>query len=426
MSKLKGFMGGQLFKATFSLLLTTGLTSIVGFIFWRIVTGYYPESSQVGEATTLMALIGASSLLAVSGINPAIVLALSSKKDEIEYKRTIHGHSLIAALIASVITVTVQTVLLFTSNFEFLKNPYVFALGVVTSALAAGGSTVDSTSVALHKSGMVPFRNTGQSIIKTALIVPLIILLNDASYAAVINATLTAFVGGWIMTLIVLKRTSGRFFFRLSDVKYSWGVIKGSLGHHQITSLGANLPPVLTPLIVTGLIGTSESAIFSIVWMIGALFFTVSPSVSSAVLASTANRDDVHLKHRIKQASWIILGLMSVPMALVFLFPDYILKFFGDDYEKGAFLIILLALSALPDAITNIAVAYLRLKKDLKPASILNVLMGLSTIGLIFVLVPFAGINAPGWAWLATQTTGAIGILAYIWFRYILVNKKAK
>ncbi len=160
--------------------------------------------------------------------------------------------------------------------------------------------------------------------------------------------------------------------------------------------------------------------------MIGALFFTVSPSVSSAVLASTANRDDVHLKHRIKQASWIILGLMSVPMALVFLFPDYILKFFGDDYEKGAFLIILLALSALPDAITNIAVAYLRLKKDLKPASILNVLMGISTIGLIFALVPFAGINAPGWAWLATQTTGAIGILAYIWFRYILVNKKAK
>ena len=117
---------------------------------------------------------------------------------------------------------------------------------------------------------------------------------------------------------------------------------------------------------------------------------------------------------------------MSVPMALVFIFPDYILKFFGNDYEQGKFLIVLLALSALPDAVTNIAVAYLRLKADLKPASILNVVMGIGTVGLIFILVPFAGIDAPGWAWLATQTVGAIGILIYIWFRYVLVKKKDK
>lgn len=417
-------MKGQLFKATFSLLLTTGLTSIVGFVFWRLVTGYYPNSSEVGEATTLMALIGASSLLASSGINPAIVLALSSKKDQLEYKRTIHGNSFIAASVASVITIAMQTVLIFTANFEFLTNPYVFILGVVTAALAAGGSTVDSTNIALHKSGLVPFRNTGQSIIKTLLLVPLILLLYGQEYAAVINATLTAFIGGWIMTLIVLKRISGRFFLRLSDIKYSWSLVRGNLGHHQVTSLGANLPPVVTPIVVTGLLGTSESAVFSIVWMIGALFFTVSPSVSNAVLASTANRDDVNLKSRMKQASFIILGLMSVPMTLVFIFPDYILNFFGNDYEQGKFLIILLALSALPDAVTNIAVAYLRLKKDLKPASVLNVIMGVSTIGLIFIIVPVAGIDAPGWAWLITQSVGAVGIILYICFRYILKTRK--
>lgn len=419
-------MSGQLVKVTFSLILTTGLTSVVGFAFWRIVIGYYPDPSKVGEATTLMALVGASSLLAVSGISPAIVLALSAKKDEVDFTRTIHGHSLIAAISASLITSVTQTALISSSNFEFLKNPAVFILGVATSALTAGGAAVDSTSMALHKSGRVPLRNTGQSLIKTALVVPLIIFFSGESSAAVINATLAAFIGGWIMTLFVLKRTSGRLFFRLSDVKYSWNVIKGSLGHHQFTSLGANLPPVVVPLVITGLLGTGESATFFIVWMIGALFFTVSPSVANAVLASTANRSDVSVNSRMRQAGWMIAGLISIPMAVVFLFPTAILTFFGNEYENGAFLLVLLVVSAVPDAVTNIAVAYLRLKRDLKPANVLNTLMGAGTIALVVVLVPVAGIASPGWAWLIAQTLGSAGIVTYIWFRHVAVKNREK
>lgn len=421
MDRIKSLLKTQLVRATFSLLLTTGLTSIVGFVFWQIVTKYSGYSaSDVGQATTLMAIVSTASILSISGINPAIVLALSSRKDEVEYKRTVHGHAIIAATVSGLITLVGETVLVLSSpEYGFLQDPAVFIVGVLTGALAAGGATVDATSMALHKSGLVPLRNTGQSILKLGLIIPFVML----GMSAPVSATLTALIGGWILTEIVIYKISGRFFFKKDDIKYAWKLINKNLGHHQIASLGATLPPVITPLIVTAMIGTAESAIFSIVWMIGALFFTISPSVSNAILSSTANRNDINLAQRIKQSSVIIFLLMIIPLILVIIFPEQILSIFGEAYQAGGMLLLVLSLSALPDAVTNISVAYLRLKGDLKPASILNVGMGVITIALVIILTPSLNIVAPGWAWLVAQSLGSIGILIYIFLRYIKKSK---
>jgi O-antigen/teichoic acid export membrane protein len=417
MVSVKTISGNPLYNTTFALLLNTALTSLIGFVFWRVITGYYPDASQVGEATTLIALVSTTTLLSVSGLTPAILLSLSSNSN-VDIKRTIHGNSFLAGMVAIALTGLVQLILSFFNNFDFLRNPIVFFAGIITAGLTAAGSVVDATAMSIQKPFYVPIRNSGQSLGKTLLVFPSVFILTGVQNAAVLIVTLTAFIAGFIITLGIIRKVSGRWFLRYDDILYSWSQIKNNLGHHQMSSLGGSLPPVVTPLIMTGMLGTEESAIFSIVWMIGALFFTVSPSVSNAVLSSTANRGEVVLKKRMIEASILVTVLMLVPMIFVFIFPDLVLGFFGDAYIAGSMLLILLALAALPDAATNIAVAYLRLKHDFKPATFLNVSMGIATLLLIVILIPFVGINAPGLAWLVSQGIGSIVILLYIGFRY--------
>ena len=425
MSKIKQLSQSQLIRTTFSLLLNTGLTSIIGFVFWKLAALNY-NPAEVGQATTLMALTGVSTLLAVSGLSPAILLVLSSKSHKIDYKKATHGFVLIAAAVAATISLILQSVLIsFFHEYDFLKNPILIALVVMLSAVTAGGVMLDSVAGALHRSGLIPTKNVAQSLIKVSLIFPFIMLMLQAPYA-VIMATL---LGGVVSSVYVMYKISGRLYPKKGDISLAWKLVKDNMWHHQAASLGAQLPPVVVPLIVTAALGTSDSAIFSIAWMFGALFFTISPSVSSAMIISTANVENVNVKLRIKQASIVIASLVSIPMVLVLIFPQYFMGFFGAEYVAGASLLVLLALSAMPDAVTNIAVAFLRLKKDLKPATILNVTMGVTTILITLILIPLLGdnaITAPGWAWLASQSLGSIVILIYIKSRYIHNGKREK
>lgn len=418
MSKLKTLSQSQLIRTTFSLLLNTGLTSLIGFLFWKLASSNY-NSVELGQATTLMALTGVSTLLAVSGLSPAILLVLSSQSHKVDYKKATHGFVLIAAGCAATISLILQIVLVsFFHEYDFLKNFSLVALVVLLSAVTAGGVMLDSVAGALHRSGLIPTKNVAQSVIKVSLIFPFIMLMRQAPYAVII-ATL---VGGVVSSVYVIYKISGRLYPKKGDISLGWGLVKDNMWHHQAASLGAQLPPVIVPLVVTAALGTSDSAIFSIAWMFGALFFTISPSVSSAMIISTANLENVNVKLRIKQASIVIAGLVSMPMVLVLMFPQYLMGFFGAEYITGASLLILLALSAMPDAVTNIAVAFLRLKKDLKPATILNVSMGVATILMTLILIPLLGenaITAPGWAWLISQSLGSVFILIYIKSRYM-------
>lgn len=416
-AKVKQLSKSQLIRTTSSLLINTGLTSLIGFLFWKIAATFY-NPSEIGQATTLMALTATSTLLATSGLSPAILLALSSKSHETDYKKATHGFIFIASTVAAAIALLLQIFLIIVfDEYDFLQKGSLILMVVLISAATAGGVMLDSVVGALHRSGLIPVKNVSQSVIKLALLLPFVMIGFNAPYTVVL-ATL---IGGILSNAYITYKISGRLYIKKGDISLSWNLVKNNMWHHQASSLGAHLPPVVVPLVVTAMLGTADSAIFSIAWMFGALFFTISPSVSSAMIISTANLTDVNIKQRIKQASIVITVLVSIPMILVLIFPQYFMGFFGPEYKTGAGLLILLALSALPDALTNLAVAFLRLKHDLKPATWLNVSMGIATVVLTVILIPILGdqsITAPGWAWLAAQSIGGLGILIYIKSRY--------
>ena len=87
----------------------------------------------------------------------------------------------------------------------------------------------------------------------------------------------------------------------------------------------------------------------------------------------------------------------------------FILGLFGASYAAAGYgLLILLALSALPDAVSNVAVVVCRVTRRLEYSSALNLAILVMTLAGAWVLMPPLGIAGVGVAWLAAQTVGAI------------------
>ena len=115
-----------------------------------------------------------------------------------------------------------------------------------------------------------------------------------------------------------------------------------------------------------------------------------------------------------------MIAILLVPAMVVMIVGGrFILGLFGASYAVAGYgLLILLAISALPDAVSNVAVAVFRVTQRLGYSTALNLGILVVTLGGAWVLMPRLGIVGVGVAWLGAQTLGAIASLpAYVQIR---------
>ena len=92
---------------------------------------------------------------------------------------------------------------------------------------------------------------------------------------------------------------------------------------------------------------------------------------------------------------------------------NLVLSAFGHVYAvEGYSLLVILAISAFPDAVTSIYVSVLRVRNRLWVAAQLYGLMAVGALAMTWVLLPIMGITAVGVSWLATQGAGSL----FVWW----------
>jgi O-antigen/teichoic acid export membrane protein len=182
------------------------------------------------------------------------------------------------------------------------------------------------------------------------------------------------------------------------------------LGQH-LTSVGGAVTPLVLPVLVVFRLGVTPNAYFYITWMMGAAFFMVSPSVAQAVFAEGV-RAHSDLRRVVIKALRVIAILLMPAMAVMIAGGRLILGLFGAPYAAAGYgLLVLLAISALPDAVSNVAVVVFRVTKRLGYSAALNIGILVMTLTGAWVLMPWLGIAGVGAAWLGAQTVGAIASL---------------
>jgi O-antigen/teichoic acid export membrane protein len=279
-------------------------------------------------------------------------------------------------------------------------------------------------AVALRRSGLLLARN----VLFTGLRIPLLFLpvlirgthnhiLTAWSASAVISVAFSTFWCRRIRGEHSMRPLFGHLVADIRDMSASL------LGQHVVT-VASNVTSFVLPIIVLARLSESDGAYFYATWMLGAVFFMISPCIAMALFAETAT-DPEDIPGLARRCSRIIAALLG-PLILVYLIGGgWVLRVFGESYSAhGQLLLIVLTLSAIPDAVTNIAVAVLRAVGRLREAMTLNVSMLLTCLALSWILLPSMGIVAVGISWIVAQSLGALWALGR--WRYIVVPARPR
>jgi O-antigen/teichoic acid export membrane protein len=115
------------------------------------------------------------------------------------------------------------------------------------------------------------------------------------------------------------------------------------------------------------------------------------------------------LRAAIRKAFLVTALLLAPAMVVMVAGGKVILGIFGHTYVAAGYgLLILLAVSAVPDAVSNIAVAVCRATGRLGYSVAINIGILVATLTSAWLLMPRFGLLGVGAGWLGAQLLGAI------------------
>jgi hypothetical protein len=155
-------------------------------------------------------------------------------------------------------------------------------------------------------------------------------------------------------------------------------------------------PGLILPLIVVGLLGSSDGAYFYMAWFLGYMLNSASLSLSMSLFAEGSNNPGA-LRVLSRNAVAAGLALAALGAAFLLLLADKLLLIFGRDYAtEGAALLRIMALAALPAAVVNVYLGALRVAKRVGELMIIAGVVGITTVALSAALLPAMGLVGAG------------------------------
>jgi O-antigen/teichoic acid export membrane protein len=389
---------------------TTVVTSVLGYVYWLIAARLY-SPSQVGLSATLLSAMSLAALLAYMGVGSALIQWLPQREQG-------QAQSLLVTVAFTTVTcfgilggaVLVALLPLLSPRFELLRSGLalstVLAVGVLSTAL---GMLVDDATIAQRTAIGMLMRNTAFSLIKMGVLaLPLCVALGT-------TGILTSWVVGTVATvaagLVLLPHLVHGFRPSLKDgLREVRSIVRSLAGNHLI-NVGGMLPVLVLPVIVTIRLNAAQAGYFYTTTRVGGLFFMIAPSVAAALFADGAH-NPAELSKKMRYASALIALLLVPAAGALIIFGGPILSAFGHAYaNEGYPLLVMLAVSALPDSVTSIYTSVLRVRHRLRVAAIMYALMAVAVLTMTWLLLPVLGIVAVGVSWLVTQSAGSI----FVW-----------
>jgi O-antigen/teichoic acid export membrane protein len=274
-------------------------------------------------------------------------------------------------------------------------------------------------------------RNAKFTLIKNSIanslkILLLILLVNYFGSFAIFSSTgLAAFLAVVVSLFWFLPRLRKQYFPSPVLSKDALNpIIRYSIGNH-FSFLFWGLPTLIFPLMVINVLGADANAYFYIVWSIGAILCAIPEALSTSLFAEGS-----HEENSLRDNIWRVTkttSLMLIPLILLLVFlGDKLLLLFGQDYAReGAFLIKIIALSAIPFSINNFYISVKRIKKQTRDVIYCAAAIACFSIGLSYPLIMHMGLNGIGLSWLIGQGVVAAVVLIVSLFPLIRSSKKS-
>jgi O-antigen/teichoic acid export membrane protein len=168
------------------------------------------------------------------------------------------------------------------------------------------------------------------------------------------------------------------------------------------------------PLIVIALAGPEGAAVYGVAWQITYALYLVASAMGKSMVAHSAAGDSAAIERARRGMDRKAMTLVLPGAVVVAVGSYFILSVFGSRYaEGGAVVLALLALSAIPNVVTNSALWEARVRRRRSVQFGLPAAISAVVIVATLALVPSVGIVGVGWAWLGAQSVAAAAILLH-------------
>ncbi|MBM2621911.1 sugar transporter [Actinoplanes sp. LDG1-06] len=379
-------------------------TAGLGYLYWLLAARQLAQPS-IGTATALISISTVVSMVSNLGLGHMFIQRLPGTGPR-EWSRIVSAGLLLGCGATAVVSFAACAVLpALGGNFAFLRSTS-GVVALVTASVALTATTLlDNVFVAHRASHGMFTRNLALAGGKLALLA----LLTWAGYGGAGVVLIAWTVPSLAVTAYTLASMLGRLQpgARLGGAGLGGELphVRGAMSGHHLINLAQAGPTALLPVLVTARLGPEANGHFYVAWMTASVLFMVSPAVASALYAERTNSAAAGLP----RASAVVLTVTGLPALLLFFAGESILGLFSAGYAaQGALLLKILVLAALPDAITNLAVAHWRSLREFRRCLRLNLLMATVCLTLTWLWLPGTGIEAAGLAWLLGQGTGAV------------------
>jgi O-antigen/teichoic acid export membrane protein len=394
-----------------ALVLSSGVASGVGLLYWVIAARLF-DPTTVGlnsAAISAMTLIGSAAHLNMGNAMLRFVPVAGRR-----------AAALVAACFGIGIGVAALAGLVFALGSGVWAHELVDAFGfpallaffVVSTPIWTIFVLQDAALTAIKRANVVLLENLLFSVLKVAF-------LAGAAWFALAGGIALSWVIATAVSVVVVNVWLARAVRRLSagagppaepiTVRDIGGFVRSDYAGNvcwQAAVFGL-------PLVVLAAIGPDGAATFGVVWQIAFALYLVPIGMGKSMVAHAAGRPGAADAARRSMERKTLMLL--VPGAFVLAAGSYlVLSLFGRTYaETGTLLLVLLAVSAIPNAVTQATIWAARVRRRNAVLFAVPALLAAMVFGGTWVLLPVMGVTGAGVAWLGAQCLLAAGILLH-------------
>jgi O-antigen/teichoic acid export membrane protein len=329
---ISGLLRNQdLLRNAGSLVATTGLTSVFGFVYWIYAARVFPQAA-VGLGSAAISTMTLLGTIGMFGLGTMLIGELP--------RRESRGGLIMAALIASFLGSLVLGLgfavvsLAFGSHFVEIGGTFgrmlVFSFGV---AITGAMSVFDEATIGLMRGGLQLTRNVAVSIAKMAALPACALVLHDVFGVGIMLSWVLGTVASVLPVIVLVKRSGTAILYRPDWATFR-RLGKVTLSHNWF-NLAITTPSKLIPVLAVIVVTPSANAAYYIASMLASFLFMV-PLHLSTVLFAVASAEPEAMPEKLRFVLRMSLAI-GVPGGLVLgASSHFVLGIFGSDYASVA------------------------------------------------------------------------------------------
>ncbi|MFI8949097.1 lipopolysaccharide biosynthesis protein [Streptomyces sp. NPDC053750] len=401
-----GHGGDSLFKNAYFLMLSTGVSAVLGLGFWLVAARYYSEEAvgQGSAAIAAMRLLASITATTMIGAVVRFVPRAGRATGPLVW-RAYAASSVVVALAAVVFLLTLD---LWGASYAPLGTAEAGALFVAACVAWALLTLQDGVLTGLRRAEWVPAGNAvfsiGKLILLAVFATTLPVLGIFVSWAVAI-AFSTLPLGWLIFRRLIPRQAAADHDVEPPKAREMGRFLAGD-------SLGAlfSLAMInLLPVMVAVNFSAAENGYFYVAYTVGGTMEFMAINMASSLTAH-ASHDPRRLADGVRGAlRRMTLLLVPVVLFLVAFAPQILAPFNADYSEHGSTVLRLLAIGALPRIVVELYIGVLRVQGRTGVLAAVQGTMCVLVLGSATMLFTPAGIAGAGWAVLLSMTVVALG-----------------